>query len=171
MTYHLNLLPWRQKQRRQRLILFTIQCCIALVCFIVGNFVLLVFSESLTQQKILKQTNLQQITSNLQQVNHQVSELRKNYLVQEKMFLLSTKTLNILLDSITTLPLQRGELEELSWDSGLVILKGYVETQTEFEELNQFLTSNILFQEIKLTHFQLELQHISFQFELQLAMG
>ncbi|MFD1805180.1 PilN domain-containing protein [Pasteurella oralis] len=169
MKYHLNLLPWRQKQYQQRLIIFAIQFFVVFTCFIAGNFALLLLSESLTQQQISERANLQKITATLQQVNYQLSQLRQRHAVQEKTFLLSTEKLRMLLECIAKLPLEQGELVELNWQTTLLILTGDVVSQAEFERLNQFLSSHSLFKQVKLTHFQPESQQISFQFELQLA--
>jgi len=72
-----------------------------------------------------------------------------------------------LLNLLTELPLQQGELDEFTLNAKQVALSGVTENQQEFEEIHQFLKRH--FTEVNLTKFQPVQQQLFFQFDIHLS--
>ena len=74
-----------------------------------------------------------------------------------------------LLDSLTRLPLQQGELTRLRFDYKRLELAGITENQAEFEQINRFLTEHTLFRQVTLSQFIPQTDgSLHFQFTLDL---
>ena len=71
-----------------------------------------------------------------------------------------------MLNLLTELPLQQGELDEFTLNVKQVVLSGMTESQQEFEEIHQFLKRH--FTEVNLTKFQPVQQQLFFQFDIPL---
>ena len=72
-----------------------------------------------------------------------------------------------MLNLLTELPLQQGELDEFTLNAKQVVLSGMTESQQEFEEIHQFLKRH--FTAVNLTKFQPVQQQLFFQFDIQLS--
>lgn len=65
-----------------------------------------------------------------------------------------------LLNLLSELPLQQGELDEFTLNAKQIVLSGMTESQQEFEEIHQFLKRH--FTEVNLTKFQPVQQQLFF---------
>lgn len=72
-----------------------------------------------------------------------------------------------LLNLLSELPLQQGELDEFTLNAKQIVLSGMTESQQEFEEIHQFLKRH--FTEVNLTKFQPVQQQLFFQFDIHLS--
>lgn len=71
-----------------------------------------------------------------------------------------------MLNLLSELPLQQGELDVFTLNAKQVALSGITENQQEFEAIHQFLKHH--FTEVNLTKFQPVQQQLFFQFDIQL---
>ena len=73
---------------------------------------------------------------------------------------MDTKYVYRMLNLLTELPLQQGELDEFTLNAKQVALSGMTESQQEFEEIHQFLKRH--FTEVNSTKFQPVQQQLFF---------
>lgn len=165
--FSLNLLPWRLEQRQKAFRLFIWQGLIWLVCSVLILFGL---SQLNTQQlQVLNQIkeNLTQITHQVHQKRIQVQQLQRDLQEMNELTKMDTEYVYRLLNLLSELPLQQGELDEFTLNAKQVVLSGATESQQEFEEIHQFLKRH--FTEVNLTKFQPVQQQLFFQFDIQLS--
>ena len=72
-----------------------------------------------------------------------------------------------MLNLLSELPLQQGELDVFMLNAKQVALSGMTENQQEFEAIHQFLKHH--FTEVNLTKFQPVQQQLLFQFDIHLS--
>ena len=150
--FSLNLLPWRLEQHQKAFRLFIWQGLIWLVCSVLILFGL---SQLNTQQlQVLNQIkeNLTQITHQVHQKRIQVQQLQRDLQEMNELTKMDTEYVYRLLNLLSELPLQQGELDEFTLNAKQVVLSGATESQQEFEEIHQFLKRH--FTEVNLTKFQ-----------------
>ena len=165
--FSLNLLPWRLEQHQKAFRLFIWQGLIWLVCSVLILFGL---SQLNTQQlQVLNQIkeNLTQITHQVHQKRIQVQQLQRDLQEMNELTKMDTEYVYRLLNLLSELPLQQGELDEFTLNAKQVVLSGATESQQEFEEIHQFLKRH--FTEVNLTKFQPVQQQLFFQFDIHLS--
>ncbi|WP_109078930.1 PilN domain-containing protein [Aggregatibacter kilianii] len=168
MKKDINLLPWRiQLQRRQNKALLRQLILCAIAC--TGGWLTLdglAERHAETAEKI--QTELTKIQPEQQLTQQQIQQFRSAQRDSEELHPVSGKTVFSLLNQLTELPLTQGELAELSLNARQLTLKGYSVSQEEFQHLNQFLTQQPLFTDVKLAEFKPQADALQFQFDLTL---
>ena len=162
----LNLLPWRLEQHQKAFKRFMWQGLIWL-----AYSVLIVFGLShLNEQQVyvLNQTKekLAQITNQVHKKRIQVQQLQSNLKEMNELTEMDTEYVYRMLNLLSELPLQQGELDVFTLNAKQVALSGMTENQQEFEAIHQFLKHH--FTEVNLTKFQPVQQQLFFQFDIQL---
>ncbi len=136
--FSLNLLPWRLEQHQQQ-------------------------GQALSQTK----EKLTQITNQVHQKRIQVQQLQSSLKEMNELAEMDTKYVYRMLNLLTELPLQQGELDEFTLNAKQVALSGMTESQQEFEAIHQFLKHH--FTAVNLTKFQPVQQQLFFQFDIHLS--
>ncbi|EHK90775.1 PilN domain-containing protein [Aggregatibacter actinomycetemcomitans] len=168
MKKDINLLPWRiQLQRQQNQALFRQLILCALICTS-GWLILGSLAESHAETAETIQSELTKIQPEQQLTQRHIQQLRSTQTDSEELRSVSKETVFSLLNQLTELPLTQGELTELSLKTPQLTLTGYSHSQEEFSRLNQFLTQQPLFAEVKLTEFKPSANELQFQFDLTL---
>ena len=132
---------------------------------------LIVFGLShLNEQQVyvLNQTKekLAQITNQVHKKHIQVQQLQSNLKEMNELTEMDTEYVYRMLNLLSELPLQQGELDVFTLNAKQVALSGMTENQQEFEAIHQFLKHH--FTEVNLTKFQPVQQQLFFQFDIQL---
>ena len=160
----LNLLPWRLEQHQKAFRRFMWQGLIWLACSVL-------IVVGLNQLNVLVGLALSQTKEKLSQFTHQVHQKRIQVLLLQsnlkelnELTEMETEYVYRMLNLLTELPLQQGELDEFTLNAKQVVLSGMTESQQEFEEIHQFLKRH--FTEVNLTKFQPVQQQLFFQFDL-----
>ena len=157
----LNLLPWRLEQHQKAFRRFMCQGLIWLACSVLIVIGLNQLNEQQGQALSQTKEKLTQITHQVHQKRIQVQQL------QSSLTEMDTKYVYRMLNLLTELPLQQGELDEFTLNAKQVALSGMTESQQEFEEIHQFLKRH--FTEVNLTKFQPVQQQLFFQFDIHLS--
>lgn len=165
----INLLPWRLKLHRQRSriliwkLLFTFSLIILFSVTLHNN------NEGISAEIIRIRQSILPLHKELARLQQQTDKLRKTYKVQENRYIIKRLEIERLLNLLTSLPLQQGELSALRLTDGNLQLDGIAETQAEFERLNRFLAENGSFTRIDLSQFVPQSDgSLQFQFTLML---
>ena len=166
MMLSLNLLPWRLEQHQKAVRRFMWQGLIWLAC----SVLIVVGLSHLNEQQVyaLNQTKekLAQITNQVHKKLIQVQQLQSNLKEMNELTEMDTEYVYRMLNLLSELPLQQGELDVFTLNAKQVALSGITENQQEFEAIHQFLKHN--FTEVNLTKFQPVQQQLFFQFDIQL---
>ena len=124
----------------------------------------------LNEQQVyaLNQTKekLAQITNQVHKKLIQVQQLQSNLKEMNELTEMDTEYVYRMLNLLSELPLQQGELDVFTLNAKQVALSGITENQQEFEAIHQFLKHH--FTEVNLTKFQPVQQQLFFQFDIQL---
>ena len=162
----LNLLPWRLEQHQKAFKRFMWQGLIWLSCSVLIVFGLSHLNEQ--QVYVLNQTKekLAQITNQVHKKHIQVQQLQSNLKEMNELTEMDTEYVYRMLNLLSELPLQQGELDVFTLNAKQVALSGMTENQQEFEAIHQFLKHH--FTEVNLTKFQPVQQQLFFQFDIQL---
>ena len=93
------------------------------------------------QAQILNQTKekLTQITNQVHQKRIQVQQLQSNLKEMNELTEMDTEYVYRMLNLLSELPLQQGELDVFTLNAKQVALSGITENQQEFEAIHQFL--------------------------------
>ena len=162
----LNLLPWRLEQHQKAVRRFMWQGLIWLAC----SVLIFVGLSHLNEQQVyvLNQTKekLAQITNQVHKKRIQVQQLQSNLKEMNELTEMDTEYVYRMLNLLSELPLQQGELDVFTLNAKQVALSGMTENQQEFEAIHQFLKHH--FTEVNLTKFQPVQQQLFFQFDIQL---
>ncbi|MBE4912134.1 PilN domain-containing protein [Haemophilus parainfluenzae] len=162
----LNLLPWRLEQHQKAVRRFMWQGLIWLAC----SVLIVVGLSHLNEQQVyaLNQTKekLAQITNQVHKKRIQVQQLQSNLKEMNELTEMDTEYVYRMLNLLSELPLQQGELDVFTLNAKQVALSGITENQQEFEAIHQFLKHH--FTEVNLTKFQPVQQQLFFQFDIQL---
>ena len=162
----LNLLPWRIEQHQKAFRRFMCQGLIWLAC----SVLIVIGLNQLNEQQVyvLNQTKekLAQITNQVHKKRIQVQQLQSNLKEMNELTEMDTEYVYRMLNLLTELPLQQGELDVFTLNAKQVALSGMTENQQEFEAIHQFLKHH--FTEVNLTKFQPVQQQLFFQFDIQL---
>ena len=162
----LNLLPWRLEQHQKAVRRFMWQGLIWLAC----SVLIVVGLSHLNEQQVyaLNQTKekLAQITNQVHKKRIQVQQLQSNLKEMNELTEMDTEYVYRMLNLLSELPLQQGELDVFTLNAKQVALSGITEKQQEFEAIHQFLKHH--FTEVNLTKFQPVQQQLFFQFDIQL---
>ena len=162
----LNLLPWRLEQHQKAFKRFMWQGLIWLAC----SVLIVVGLSHLNEQQVyaLNQTKekLAQITNQVHKKRIQVQQLQSNLKEMNELTEMDTEYVYRMLNLLSELPLQQGELDVFTLNAKQVALSGITENQQEFEAIHQFLKHH--FTEVNLTKFQPVQQQLFFQFDIQL---
>ena len=166
MMLSLNLLPWRLEQHQKAFRRFMWQGLIWLSCSVLIVFGLNQLNEQ--QVYVLNQTKekLAQITNQVHKKHIQVQQLQSNLKEMNELTEMDTEYVYRMLNLLSELPLQQGELDVFTLNAKQVALSGMTENQQEFEAIHQFLKHH--FTEVNLTKFQPVQQQLFFQFDIQL---
>ena len=163
----LNLLPWRLEQHQKAVRRFMWQGLIWLAC----SVLIVVGLSHLNEQQLyaLNQTKekLAQITNQVHKKLIQVQQLQSNLKEMNELTEMDTEYVYRMLNLLSELPLQQGELDVFTLNAKQVALSGITENQQEFEAIHQFLKHH--FTEVNLTKFQPVQQQLFFQFDIQLS--
>ena len=164
--FSLNLLPWRLEQHQKAFRRFMWQGLIWLACSVLIVVVLSHLNEQ--QVYVLNQTKekLAQITNQVHKKHIQVQQLQSNLKEMNELTEMDTEYVYRMLNLLSELPLQQGELDVFTLNAKQVALSGMTENQQEFEAIHQFLKHH--FTEVNLTKFQPVQQQLFFQFDIQL---
>ena len=166
MMLSLNLLPWRLEQHQKAFRRFMWQGLIWLAC----SVLIVVGLSHLNEQQLyaLNQTKekLAQITNQVHKKLIQVQQLQSNLKEMNELTEMDTEYVYRMLNLLSELPLQQGELDVFTLNAKQVALSGMTENQQEFEAIHQFLKHH--FTEVNLTKFQPVQQQLFFQFDIQL---
>ena len=163
----LNLLPWRVEQHQKAFQRFIWQGLIWLACSVLIVFGLSYFNEQQAQTLNQTKEKLTQITHQVHQKRIQVQQLQRDLKEMNELTGMETEYVYRMLNLLTELPLQQGELDEFMLNAKQVVLSGMTESQQEFEEIHQFLKRH--FTEVNLTKFQPVQQQLFFQFDIHLS--
>ena len=162
----LNLLPWRLEQHQKAVRRFMWQGLIWIAC----SVLIFVGLSHLNEQQVyaLNQTKekLAQITNQVHKKRIQVQQLQSNLKEMNELTEMDTEYVYRMLNLLSELPLQQGELDVFTLNAKQVALSGMTENQQEFEAIHQFLKHH--FTEVNLTKFQPVQQQLFFQFDIQL---
>ena len=163
----LNLLPWRLEQHQKAVRRFMWQGLIWLACSVLIVVGLSHLNEQ--QVQILNQTKekLAQITHQVHQKRIQVQQLQHDLKEMNELTEMDTKYVYRMLNLLTELPLQQGELDEFTLNAKQVVLSGMTESQKEFEAIHQFLKQH--FTTVNLTKLEPVQSQLFFQFDIQLS--
>jgi len=163
----LNLLPWRLEQHQKAFKRFMWQGLIWLAC----SVLIVVGLSHLNEQQVyaLNQTKekLAQITNQVHKKRIQVQQLQSNLKEMNELTEMDTEYVYRMLNLLSELPLQQGELDVFTLNAKQVALSGITENQQEFEAIHQFLKHH--FTEVNLTKFQPVQQQLFFQFDIHLS--
>ena len=163
----LNLLPWRLEQHQKAVRRFMWQGLIWLAC----SVLIVVGLSHLNEQQVyaLNQTKekLAQITNQVHKKRIQVQQLQSNLKEMNELTEMDTEYVYRMLNLLSVLPLQQGELDVFTLNAKQVALSGITENQQEFEAIHQFLKHH--FTEVNLTKFQPVQQQLFFQFDIHLS--
>ena len=163
----LNLLPWRLEQHQKAVRRFMWQGLIWLAC----SVLIVVGLSHLNEQQVyaLNQTKekLAQITNQVHKKRIQVQQLQSNLKEMNELTEMDTEYVYRMLNLLSELPLQQGELDVFTLNAKQVALSGMTENQQEFEAIHQFLKHH--FTEVNLTKFQPVQQQLFFQFDIHLS--
>ena len=163
----LNLLPWRLEQHQKAVRRFMWQGLIWLAC----SVLIVVGLSHLNEQQVyaLNQTKekLAQITNQVHKKHIQVQQLQSNLKEMNELTEMDTEYVYRMLNLLSELPLQQGELDVFTLNAKQVALSGMTESQQEFEAIHQFLKHH--FTEVNLTKFQPVQQQLFFQFDIHLS--
>lgn len=163
----LNLLPWRIEQHQKAFRHFMWQGLIWLAC----SVLIVVGLSHLNEQQVyaLNQTKekLAQITNQVHKKRIQVQQLQSNLKEMNELTEMDTEYVYRMLNLLSELPLQQGELDVFTLNAKQVALSGITENQQEFEAIHQFLKHH--FTEVNLTKFQPVQQQLFFQFDIHLS--
>ena len=162
----LNLLPWRLEQHQKAFKRFMWQGLMWIACSVLIVFGLSHRNEQ--QVYVLNQTKekLAQITNQVHKKHIQVQQLQSNLKEMNELTEMDTEYVYRMLNLLSELPLQQGELDVFTLNAKQVALSGMTENQQEFEAIHQFLKHH--FTEVNLTKFQPVQQQLFFQFDIQL---
>ena len=163
----LNLLPWRLEQHQKAFRRFMWQGLIWLACSVLIVFGLSHFNEQQAQTLNQIKEKLTQITHQVHQKRIQVQQLQRDLKEMNELTEMETEYVYRMLNLLTELPLQQGELDVFMLNAKQVVLSGMTESQQEFEEIHQFLKRH--FTAVNLTKFQPVQQQLFFQFDIQLS--
>ena len=162
----LNLLPWRLEQHQKAFRRFMWQGLIWLSC----SVLIVIGLNQLNEQQVyvLNQTKekLAQITNQVHKKRIQVQQLQHDLKEMNELTEMDTEYVYRMLNLLSELPLQQGELDVFTLNAKQVALSGMTENQQEFEAIHQFLKHH--FTEVNLTKFQPVQQQLFFQFDIQL---
>lgn len=169
----INLLPWRQEIYQQQIKSFIYKTILSLILCISSIAFIVFLTQQIESEIAHKREQIQQIDHQLVEVKQQTSALQKNYSVElQSLKKIPTEQFLSILAIVSQLPLQHGELKELSLDFDKLILQGETEQHQEFEQLQQFLKQQKLFSNVKLLTFkeqQIDKKRaVIFAFELSL---
>ena len=135
----LNLLPWRLEQHQKAVRRFMWQGLIWLAC----SVLIVVGLSHLNEQQVyaLNQTKekLAQITNQVHKKRIQVQQLQSNLKEMNELTEMDTEYVYRMLNLLSELPLQQGELDVFTLNAKQVALSGITENQQEFEAIHQFL--------------------------------
>ena len=163
----LNLLPWRVEQHQKAFQRFIWQGLIWLACSVLIVFGLSYFNEQQAQTLNQTKEKLTKITNQVHQKRIQVQQLQSNLKELNELTEMDTEYVYRILNLLSELPLQQGELDVFTLNAKQVVLSGMTESQQEFEEIHQFLKRH--FTAVNLTKFQPVQQQLFFQFDIQLS--
>ena len=164
--FSLNLLPWRLEQHQKAFRRFMWQGFIWLACSVLIVVGLNQFNEQQAQTLNQTKEKLAQITNQVHKKRIQVQQLQSNLKEMNELTEMDTEYVYRMLNLLSELPLQQGELDVFTLNAKQVALSGMTENQQEFEAIHQFLKHH--FTEVNLTKFQPVQQQLFFQFDIQL---
>ena len=162
----LNLLPWRLEQHQKAFRRFMWQGLIWLACLVLIVVGLNQLNEQQGQALSQTKEKLTQITHQVHQKRIQVQQLQSSLKEINELTEMDTEYVYQMLNLLSELPLQQGELDVFTLNAKQVVLSGMTENQQEFEAIHQFLKRH--FTEVNLTKFQPVQQQLFFQFDIQL---
>ncbi|WP_249963213.1 PilN domain-containing protein [Histophilus somni] len=170
----INLLPWRQEIYRQKIKSFIYKSLASLIICLTGVTFILYLTQKIDTEIDKKREQIQQIDNKLAEIKQNISTLQRNYGGKSKnLKKLPNEQFLSILTTISKLPLQSGELNELSLDFEKLILQGETEKNNEVEQLQKFLKQQNLFSSVKLLTFKEQQidqrRSVIFEFELSLT--
>mgnify|MGYP000898185265 CR=1 FL=1 len=145
----LNLLPWRLEQHQKAFRRFIWQGLIWLSCSVLTVIGLNQLNEEQAQTLNQTKEKLAQITNQVHKKRIQVQQLQSNLKEMNELTEMDTEYVYRMLNLLSELPLQLGELDEFTLNAKQVVLSGMTESQQEFEAIHQFLKHH--FTEVNLT--------------------
>ena len=163
----LNLLPWRLEQHQKAVRRFMWQGLIWLACSVLIVVGLSHLNEQQAQTLNQTKEKLAQITNQVHKKRIQVQQLQSNLKEMNELTEMDTEYVYRMLNLLSELPLQQGELDVFTLNAKQVALSGITENQQEFEAIHQFLKHH--FTEVNLTKFQPVQQQLFFQFDIHLS--
>ncbi|URL07027.1 hypothetical protein L4F92_02630 [Avibacterium sp. 21-595] len=162
----INLLPWRLATHHKNVKKLLIRAGICLVISLAGQIMMRHVLHA--EQAIAPQKNEQyeSLSQRLAETIEQINALRQNYVSQQEQQPLPAQNIVQFLNWLAALPLQQGELNEVSLTQQKLLLSGFTENQQEFEQLQQRITQLEQFNHSQLTQFQPTGSQLTFEFQL-----
>lgn len=162
----INLLPWRVLCHRQKLraLLYKGLCCLLCSAAVCVYLFYLIRQDSLTVSAYHRQ--LHQLSQQLTQHIEQTNKLRRHYAGKEPQPSLPASSALHFLELLAQLPLQQGELTEAAFSAAQLRVKGWVEQQQEFAQIQHFLSEQPWLKESRLIAFTPQPTALWFEFSL-----
>ncbi|HBO38424.1 MAG TPA: hypothetical protein DD638_07150 [Pasteurellaceae bacterium] len=169
MSRQINLLPWRLKlhHHRSRILLWKLFILVFMVIALM--LTLRYLNRQISAELTVKQIYSAQTQGKLRHIEQQISQLQKNYIKQESYTLITSAKAIRILDFLSQLPMRQGELKAFILRAEQLTLAGTADNQTEFEQINRFLTESALFKQVILAKF-IPQQNGSLQFQFMLIL-
>lgn len=166
----INLLPWRQAEfrRKSRDMLIKILIFAFIVLFLLF---IIQFLQQQTETASAQQIQaLQQEKQQLNETQQKVTALRQQLQGAAHLPEADRQHIKQFLALLTALPLSQGELQSAECNAQQIRLLGKVATQSEFEQLDQFLQQQPWVSQVTLTQLQPQ-PNGDLHFDYQLSLG
>ncbi|MFZ7242542.1 hypothetical protein ACLSZ5_05150 [Avibacterium avium] len=164
----INLLPWRialfQQKRKQFLIFLSI-------AFIISLLLSVMLNQWIGSEKLIiieQKVQLQKQEKDYAQLAQKLVALRAKYQPKEIGQGASYSQVIGLMQWLSNLPFEEGELSELSLSSQHLHLKGRSKNQKEFDDIKNFIQQAEIFSQQELVNLQFNHSAFWFEFSLQL---
>ncbi|MGC6376694.1 PilN domain-containing protein [Bisgaard Taxon 45] len=165
MTKIINLLPWREKSAKRRLKHMSLQLIVLILLTSIGYVYCFEQQALLEQQTLIQRAKQEQIRLEQQALSQQIQHLQQHMVLPDTARLATADVLTML-NMLSSLPLEQGELTSLQLDNQVLLLQGQMEKQQAFEQLHQYLLAQPLFSRVELAEMRSESAQIVFEMTL-----
>ncbi|MGC6405526.1 competence protein ComB [Bisgaard Taxon 45] len=166
MTKIINLLPWREKSAKHRLKQISIQLIVLILLTSIGYVYCFEQQALLERQALIQRAKQEQIRLEQQALTQQIQHLQQHIMELPDTARLATADVLTVLNILSSLPLEQGELTSLQLDNQVLLLQGQMEKQQAFEQLHQYLLAQPLFARVELAEIRSESEQIVFEMAL-----
>lgn len=160
----MNLLPWRIEQFKQKSRVIFLKTSVAMVLIGFISLIFIAANQHFTQEITQQREILQQHQHKMSELTRQAAQLRQQIMPSVKQVPVPPEQVINMINMLAALPLTQGELQQTELQQGYLLLKGTAANQSEFEQLQPFLSQ--YFSHIKLSQFEpLHDNQLQFKFE------